>query len=278
MRMRGTLQSGTGFNSAPFVEEIIPTSEIQAIITSLGAVNAALYDFTDSASIFQDVSAAVPAALGDPIGRVNDLSGFVNHQIQATATARPLVAVNGGAFDGIDDILFCTMAVSPLQNLTHYTARSYVPLLMDSSSRNHFVLNRGGGSTTYFRQGGDPDTTLANRTVYSSVRLNGFAQAISTITGTNYSVGQKVIVESLYRPGVDLSTAYNSPTFVSVPCTDINPTSTYQTLGFYGNHSTVPTLTPKTERRAIWLATPIGVELTAEQRSLIRRWLKQSLA
>lgn len=276
--MRGTLQSGTGFNSAPLVEEIIQTSEIQAIITSIGATDAGLYDFTDGSSIFQDVAGTVPSALGDPIGRVNDLSGFANHQTQATATARPLVSTNGGDFDGIDDILFCTMAVSPLQNLTHYMARSYVPLLMDSSSRNHFVLNRGGSSTTFFRQGGNPHTTLANRTVFSSIRPSGFAQAISTITGTNYSVGQKVIVESLYRPGVDVSTAYNSPTFVSVPCPDINPTSTYQTLGFYGNSSTAPTLTPKTERRAIWLATPIGVELTAADRSLIRRWLKQSLA
>lgn len=70
----------------------------------------AWYDPSDLSTMFQDLAAAVPAAVGAPVARINDKSGRGNNAGQATASARPVLRQDAGGrfyleFDGVDDRL-----------------------------------------------------------------------------------------------------------------------------------------------------------------------------
>lgn len=70
----------------------------------------AWYDVSDLASMFQDAAGTVAAAVNAPVGRLNDKSGRGNHAVQASASARPMLRIDGGGrhyleFDGVDDFL-----------------------------------------------------------------------------------------------------------------------------------------------------------------------------
>ena len=62
-----------------------------------GGARGAWYDATDPATCWQDVNASSPAAVGQPLGRLDDKSGNGNALVQATATKRPLVGQDGAA-------------------------------------------------------------------------------------------------------------------------------------------------------------------------------------
>lgn len=71
-----------------------------------------LYDPSDLSTLYQDSAGTTPVtADGDPVGRIEDLSGNGNHLTQATAAARPQYKTDGTlhwlAFDGVDDLLDC---------------------------------------------------------------------------------------------------------------------------------------------------------------------------
>lgn len=67
------------------------------------------WDISDLASMFQDSAGTTPAAVDQPVGRVNDKSGRGNNLIQATAAQRPTLRQDGARyyleFDGSDDNL-----------------------------------------------------------------------------------------------------------------------------------------------------------------------------
>lgn len=76
----------------------------------------AWFDPSDLLTMFQDLAAAVPAAVGAPVARINDKSGRGNNAGQANAAARPVLRQDGGGrfyleFDGADDRLL-TAAIS----------------------------------------------------------------------------------------------------------------------------------------------------------------------
>ena len=75
-----------------------------------GGEQGAWYDPSDLSTMFQDLAAAVPAAVGAPVARINDKSGRGNNAGQATASARPVLRQDPGGrhyleFDGVDDRL-----------------------------------------------------------------------------------------------------------------------------------------------------------------------------
>ena len=71
-----------------------------------------LFDFLDRSTLFQDTAGTIPAlAIGDPVALALDKSGNGNHLVLTTATKRPLVSVDGLAFDGIDDCFVTIGAV-----------------------------------------------------------------------------------------------------------------------------------------------------------------------
>ncbi len=68
------------------------------------------WNFARADTLFQDTARTTPAANGDPVGGVTDLSGKGRHAAQATATARPLRGTDGSGrpwsfYDGVDDFL-----------------------------------------------------------------------------------------------------------------------------------------------------------------------------
>lgn len=80
-----------------------------------GGAAGALYEVSPSFA-WQDQAGTIPAAAGDPVGRLTDRSGNGNHALQPGAAARPVLRQEGGQFylefDGIDDFLQAAFAIA----------------------------------------------------------------------------------------------------------------------------------------------------------------------
>lgn len=136
------------------------------------------YDFTKTASLFQDTAATTPvASIGDPIGRANDLSGKGHNATQSTASLRGLYQTTGDKFDGADDNL-----------LTNYTAGSganfIVALVTVPAVISATGLLFGASAGTRFYVGFD-----------TSGRVCGGIgnDSISTVVGTSDQRGKEIV-------------------------------------------------------------------------------------
>lgn len=108
------------------------------------------WDATDISTLRQnsDGTGSVTTA-GDPVGYVEDLSGNGWHQIQATASARPAIALDGnGTYflqpDGVDDRLSCTVSsVTAPWTIGATGDRDLVAYAWVDTGVGEFASNRG---------------------------------------------------------------------------------------------------------------------------------------
>ena len=56
------------------------------------------YDPSDLSTVFQDAAGTIPGAVGQPVGRVLDISGNGNHASQAVSGDRPTLRSSGGLY------------------------------------------------------------------------------------------------------------------------------------------------------------------------------------
>lgn len=94
----------------PFAAATLGRSAKQGILTPLFKGKQGFwYDPSDLGSMWQDSGKTAPAAVGSPVGYIQDKSGNKNHAFQATAGKRPILRSSGGLnwleFDGVDDYL-----------------------------------------------------------------------------------------------------------------------------------------------------------------------------
>jgi hypothetical protein len=87
----------------PYTMAGLGGSDFDPVTLFAGGEKGLLYDFTNTANLFQDSARTTPVtALSDPIGSVTDLSGNNLHGSQATTASKP--TYSGYAdFDGFDD-------------------------------------------------------------------------------------------------------------------------------------------------------------------------------
>lgn len=252
------------------------TLQVQALFATLGATNGAMYDATASASLWQDTAGTTPAALTDPIGRMNDLSGFGNHQLQATATARPIRAVGGASFDGIDDVMAATLTVST--QTQHYFARRFAVDAWTGNSTAHRCLTLSNGGAIFLQQAVRADgPTSGNRTIYTYAANSAapysptpVTAAINAAGGAAWTLGTFFTGESFFSPATSVSVSVNNSALTTASFTGA-AANDYTDLRL-GNSAT-PGLLNRTERRSIWIAGPNAPDTT--QRALIRAWLEE---
>lgn len=108
--LRSIFDPGIGGGGTPSL-----TAQVQALFAKYGAAGG-MWDATDLSTLRQnsDGTGAVTTA-GTPVGYAEDLSGNGWHQIQATASARPAIAIDGNGVyflqpDGVDDFLARTVS------------------------------------------------------------------------------------------------------------------------------------------------------------------------
>ena len=95
-----------GFSSAKIDEFAQATASLFT-----GSEQGFVYDFNDLKTMFQDAAGTIPAAVGQPVGRVLDKSGRGNHLSQSVSASRPTLQRNATTnayyleFDGVDDFL-----------------------------------------------------------------------------------------------------------------------------------------------------------------------------
>src|SRR5690606_22323592 len=144
---------------------------------------------------FQDTAGSTPAAVGDPVGCLVDLSGNGNHLVQATSTARPVLRLDGAGkhyleFDGVDDELSAGSALT-------LTLPAYLASAVDCIARSSsdVFLSFGTGTFNTFAIG--CGSTTRGRALLN--RVGTGQKSVSTLADT-LTVGKHVIA-ALGVPG-----------------------------------------------------------------------------
>lgn len=112
------------------------------------------FDADDASTLFQDSALTTPASSdNDPVGGWKDKSGNLYHGLQATSGKRPLLKLNrlGGKptilFDGTDDFLNLTTALTLVKNVSGLTVISIVKKTSGSGGQFVFAATTNSGST-----------------------------------------------------------------------------------------------------------------------------------
>jgi hypothetical protein len=125
------------------------------------------WNFARADTLFQDTARTTPAANGDPIGGITDLSGKGRHATQATATARPLRGVDGGGrllstYDGVDDCIGTTASAASNAGTTIVAMSASTSGGRPFGSSDQYCVFRNGANYFYALTGasGTLDTTI----------------------------------------------------------------------------------------------------------------------
>lgn len=137
------LTLGVGSNSGGAAPAFSPSSLFQASETGG-------WWEVRSGQVFQDTAGTTPAtADGDPVARVNDLSGNANHLLQSTAGARPTLRISGSIwrleFDGTSDFLLFTDFMADAVGAGD-GATAVVSTAVDGSSTSSVLSEGNSGS------------------------------------------------------------------------------------------------------------------------------------
>lgn len=133
------------------------------------------YDPSDLASMFQDATGTIPAAVGSPVGRINDKSGGNRHATQGTSSARPMLRKDGDRFylefDGIDDYLRATFTIT-----NPFTRISAIRQITWTDSDRIFGAAAVASNGELFQRTASPQIALV--TSASSVAANNASAAV----------------------------------------------------------------------------------------------------
>ncbi len=134
------------------------------------------WNFARADTLFQDTARTTPAANGDPVGGVTDLSGKGRHATQATATARPLRGTDGSSrpwsfYDGVDDCIGINLGTSTNAGTTIVAMGASTSGGRPFGSSDQYCVFRNGA--TYFYA-----TTAAAGTLDTTIPVNA-AQVLS---------------------------------------------------------------------------------------------------
>lgn len=143
-----------------------------------------LYDFSNTATTWQDTAATTPADdVGEAIARVDDLSGNGNNATQATGTLQPTFQTTGAKFDGTDDNL--------LSAYTTGSGSNYLVALVTMPG------TQGGAALSAVQIFAGAQDAGANRfwlAIETDGRLRGAVGAGNAYYGTNDLRGQTLVV------------------------------------------------------------------------------------
>ena len=232
--------------------------QVQALYTSGGgAYSGAILAFGRLGSIWQDASATTPASVGDPIWRVDDLSGDGNNAAVVSSGQRPLATDIGGNLvaraDGIDDKFSANGAASISNNMTIVYA--LIPRVASafngilSFDANDFVVSAndtgaGTGGVRVIKSGG-------NVISEAGTDQTGIAQVLTFQNNATTGVVAR-------RNGVQIGTSINVSAIVSTTLTLAQ--SQVDVAAFVAINSS----TPSSEELALleqYAASTIGVTL-----------------
>lgn len=119
------------------------------------------WDPADLYSLYQDSAGTTPVtAVGQPVGKILDKSGRGNHRIQATAAARPTLAMDANGFyylsyDGVQQFMQTAGAVdlSGTNKLTVFTAMRIgadaAAILLEHGANSTLNTNPGTFNVSY---------------------------------------------------------------------------------------------------------------------------------
>lgn len=240
----------------------VSLTQIQDLFAS--GEKGAIWDYSDKANAYQDSVGTTPVtAPGQPIGRVNDLSGLGNHLTQSTSGLRPMF-VRGAAFDGVDDG-FVTQAMN-----------------WGASTKITSVMSLRQGYQTY---------------AYAIVDV------YTTALGTNTYVGKRVAdskLECAFKAPVSLSEAidninhhvlaysYDTVPVQQADAIKVSVDGTQHVMtNFVANRNYGETLSPVTMRVGTdysgnypyigerYRQVVINRDLTTEEMALVRQWCEE---
>ena len=158
-----------------------------------GGAPGAWYDPSVFSSVWQDVAGTVPATIGQPVARLDDLSGHANHALQSLTAARPVLSVDAEGhryleFDGVDDILEAPAGPNHTQASL---AIGYRTALAGENGGAAFGVGRFASGRFYLQ------------TSYGSTRFIMQPQTGAALSGMGLGAEEKHIASARVGPGSD---------------------------------------------------------------------------
>lgn len=149
----------------------------------------AWYDPSNIGSMFQDIAGTIPAVVGQPVGKMLDLSGNGHHLVQATANKCPTLQLASGLyylqFDGSNDDLATAAAVDFSASSSIGVALAFTPTSTSDGLLMEFGPNTNSIAKT-FNFVGINDSAAG----HVSAGVNG--SAIGALQTTSSSLGNGV--------------------------------------------------------------------------------------
>lgn len=138
-------------------------------------------DVSEQGAVFQDALGTTPAASGDPVGYIRDLSGNGNHILASSDAARGVMNISGGVswveLDGVDD--FFQAALTGL-SADHTMIIGLRPI--SKSTGNDSSVSLGNGAGTYQIAAGTIQPDYACAVVSSNLGLTSFNSGTNIVT------------------------------------------------------------------------------------------------
>jgi hypothetical protein len=234
-------------------------------VSDLGGVYA-----PSPSTCFTDTDGTTPAAVGDTVARINDLSGKAAHPVQATPGARPTLRQSAGGFyylefDGVDDFLSAPSAITV--GADFYFGAAATIASGGTFLRSLFSTTTGpggastGANTMGIYQRGDVGRILA------SLRVGTGTAFTANIDGS-FSIGTPFVGEAyhesstLYASNVSASATTAAAEATTTTGQPISIGGTASMQHFYGGVCIDRALTAP-EKTAVrsWLANLAGITL-----------------
>jgi len=165
------------------------------------------YDPSNLSTVFQDAAGTIPGAVGQPVGRILDISGNGNHASQAVSGDRPILRSSGGLYwlefvAGVNDELRTSNFLT--NSLGFYCVAG---LSMDSRSGGGtinmlFGVGAKGAGNTANDVMGMAERTDVVQDIVGAQRI-GSSLTVGNATARNfYSIGNALVGECYQESGL----------------------------------------------------------------------------
>jgi hypothetical protein len=221
----------------------------------------AAYDPRDPATLFQDNTGTVPVTtIGDPVGRISDITGNGHHLLQATAPARGLWTGTGILLDGVDDLYIEATpwsATLPLYMATAYRKDA------DASGASVEMFQTIGNSTQVLIFKSNQTGALARTQV--SFRVGGLQTNVNTALGS-WLNGQTHVIDALHVGGL-CSAQIDNTAEVSVANADASNAAIITRRIAISRSTTVAALA------GVWYGGIVSLADPGAERANAKQWL-----
>lgn len=228
----------------------------------VGGRQGAWYDPSTLSTMFQDAAGTIPAAVGQPVMRINDMSGNGRHATQATAGNAPILRVDEGGRRYLDFVSDDWLEAAWSPTTYPLTLAAATLIVAEDNTAGIISVNEGSAAYHSINAGAAAGQAFAsNRTTTNDIRLTktGLTSMVAhTFISEDTASSISLYVDNETQVGLAHSNAFGLPTKIILgSARTITPFFVGRIYGALAI-SYQPTTTERNDLRA-YLASKAGI-------------------